>query len=512
MMQARVRAPSARLCSLALWALCLVASFSSCHGDSIIVTIHGLTRDIAELRVQLTKDGLPLTLDADIIPAPSSDALELVFAGEGNLELEITALDQGRCTTHQGKTPFTVSSSRLRPVSIDVSLEPLLKHRCTISVEVKGDGQVSSSPKSTSSSSPCTQGLCRYDFIANELPVTLLPTPGPSAYTVEWESPVASCQGRAGCLLPISASITVRAYFIHSTCGRGKTGFCQTPLPPEATGKNIRGLFGFAPDDAWAVGDGGLILHYDGAAWKPLPAPGSDALLAVWGSTPKDVWITGQDGLLLHYDGSSVTPSADSRKVTSNHLNSVWGAASNNVFAVGDNGTLIHYDGASWRPSLDPGDPVIDRKHLRRICGLGSSDIWAVGSLATVLHFDGQAWQRDPEPRSITPATIHGIWCVSADETLAVGSAGARLRHTSAGWSLASDNLTTLGLFSVWGTSPNELWAVGESGTILSHNGTWKASADSQLLTKEWLLTVWGLNRWNVWIGGLNGTLLTYQP
>jgi hypothetical protein len=72
--------------------------------------------------------------------------------------------------------------------------------------------------------------------------VTLLPTPGPSAYTVEWESPVASCQGRAGCLLPISASLTVRAYFIHSTCGRGKTGILPDSAPPRSDGQEHKGL------------------------------------------------------------------------------------------------------------------------------------------------------------------------------------------------------------------------------------------------------------------------------
>ena len=36
------------------------------------------------------------------------------------------------------------------------------------------------------------------------------------------------------------------------------------------TSKNLRGVYGFAPDDVWAVGNYGQVIHYDGSAWTSV--------------------------------------------------------------------------------------------------------------------------------------------------------------------------------------------------------------------------------------------------
>lgn len=69
---------------------------------------------------------------------------------------------------------------------------------------------------------------------------------------------------------------------------------------------DLRGVFGFGPDDVWAVGEASTVLHWDGAVWTKLATPFDDAsdrpmLHAVWGSSPSDVWIVG-DGTVLHFD------------------------------------------------------------------------------------------------------------------------------------------------------------------------------------------------------------------
>ncbi|HSO34798.1 MAG TPA: hypothetical protein VLT33_19825, partial [Labilithrix sp.] len=78
-------------------------------------------------------------------------------------------------------------------------------------------------------------------------------------------------------------------------------------LPTDAT---IYGITGFAANDVWAVGSGGVVLHFDGKAWLrvtvPVAKPAEDDLFAIWGSAPDDLWIVGRNTLL--YKGSAALP------------------------------------------------------------------------------------------------------------------------------------------------------------------------------------------------------------
>ena len=49
---------------------------------------------------------------------------------------------------------------------------------------------------------------------------------------------------------------------------------------------------GNAGDDAYAVGDGGTILHNDGSGWSKQSSGLKSSLFGVW-STPTDVWVVG---------------------------------------------------------------------------------------------------------------------------------------------------------------------------------------------------------------------------
>lgn len=71
----------------------------------------------------------------------------------------------------------------------------------------------------------------------------------------------------------------------------------------------LRGVFGFATDDVWAVGDESTVLHWDGSAWTKLATPfdalpDKPRLISVWGSAKDDVWIGG-NGVMLHFEGSA---------------------------------------------------------------------------------------------------------------------------------------------------------------------------------------------------------------
>lgn len=61
--------------------------------------------------------------------------------------------------------------------------------------------------------------------------------------------------------------------------------------------------WGTAPDDTWAVGETGLVSHWDGTTWKQAiirtsSVPITKHLRAVWGKDSSDFWIVGHETAL----------------------------------------------------------------------------------------------------------------------------------------------------------------------------------------------------------------------
>lgn len=68
--------------------------------------------------------------------------------------------------------------------------------------------------------------------------------------------------------------------------------------------KRLRGVVAFdltAKDQIWAVGSGGLILHYNGERWDSVPSPTAEHLSAIHMLSATEGWIVGEKGTILRY-------------------------------------------------------------------------------------------------------------------------------------------------------------------------------------------------------------------
>ena len=79
-----------------------------------------------------------------------------------------------------------------------------------------------------------------------------------------------------------------------------------------------------------------------------MPAGGTDLLYAVWGSSASNVFVVGEEsvgngGIIMHYDGKAWTNTS-----TANALECVYGNTASDIFSVGFGGTILHYDGGTW--------------------------------------------------------------------------------------------------------------------------------------------------------------------
>ena len=127
---------------------------------------------------------------------------------------------------------------------------------------------------------------------------------------------------------------------------------------------------------ALAVGFGGTTLSYDpSAGWLVQPAPPRARhinLLSVAFAGPSSAFAVGQLGVILHWNGSVWTEDPQSIKITSSQLNAVAFGPSGEGWAVGANGTILHYDGQSWSTEQPPAADSRRQHHVGRRRGLGS--------------------------------------------------------------------------------------------------------------------------------------------
>ena len=226
------------------------------------------------------------------------------------------------------------------------------------------------------------------------------------------------------------------------------------------TTANLSGLWGSGPNDLWAVGS--TILHWNGTAWSSVASPKNAFFLNVWGSGPNDVWAVGgsddddcrSDGTILHWNGSAWTAvSSDATDL----LTGVWGSRANDVWAVGSGG-IVHWDGSAWTSV-----PSGTTDFLTGVWGSGANDVWAVGGGGTILHWDGSAWTSVP---SGTTDDLNSVWGSGANDVWAVGGGGTIVHWDGSAWTSAS-SCARNDLTGVWGSGASAVWAVGGLGTML---------------------------------------------
>jgi hypothetical protein len=153
-----------------------------------------------------------------------------------------------------------------------------------------------------------------------------------------------------------------------------------TALPPTGSPQDLRALWASGPNDIFASGDQGTVMHYDGTSWTKLTTGTTATLHGVWGSSPTDVYFVGADingALVLHYDGNSFTTTRPGGRV----LLAIHGRSPNAIYAVGEQGLILRFNGSSW---IQEQSGVTE--HLEDVWMSPGADVYVVGSNALILH------------------------------------------------------------------------------------------------------------------------------
>ncbi len=272
---------------------------------------------------------------------------------------------------------------------------------------------------------------------------------------------------------------------------------------------DLRSVWGTSSNDAWAVGDNGVALHWDGVIWRALPTGTSANLMSVWGARADDVWAVGAglDGssVLLRWDGSQWAMSASPQRSPRTSLRAVWGSGASTVWLTGvvemPDPSAWHWDGTQWRPEFVPGG--MRPPGFVAITGSGD-DLWTAAEFPAFVRHTSAGWEMPvPLPRG---STFDGGLCVTSDRALWVTAGGNVLRYASAGWSsypLAP--LMTVRALSC--ASASEVWAVGEAPQVARWDGgRWTLAA----VPRPGLASVWRAPTGEVWAVGARGAIVRY--
>ncbi|MEM9488899.1 MAG: hypothetical protein AAGC55_07125, partial [Myxococcota bacterium] len=267
--------------------------------------------------------------------------------------------------------------------------------------------------------------------------------------------------------------------------------------------------------DIFAVGDQGVIVHFDGSTWTQQASPTKEKLRRIWAENEDIAYAVGDKGTIISYDGSDWTevpftaPEED--------LLAVWGV-DGYVFVAERSGQIYLNEGSSW---LRFDEIDVNGGDIQGIWGLGASGVLAVGfetnllddNIAAIWQFTGFTMIRPAVTTTPAPAEpLRAVFQVADNNLIAVGDSGLVMSSTGGDWSqvpLPGLDLTA-DLRGVWGSGPDNIIAVGTGRVIVSYDGSeWTARLPP--IGNAVLNAVSGRSSSEVYVVGNRGIILRYD-
>ncbi|MBE3116265.1 hypothetical protein IMZ68_03595 [Candidatus Bathyarchaeota archaeon] len=278
--------------------------------------------------------------------------------------------------------------------------------------------------------------------------------------------------------------------------------------------------------DAWAVGDSGTIIRWNGTRWSTVNSSTSTNLYSIVMVNSTSGWAVGggaNNGIILRYNGTWSVWNM------TNQLNSTLYAVTADGtgatgWTVGANGATVYWNGNQWTIQANT-----TKNALRSVAMIrGANDAWVVGDNGTILHYNGSSWSNMTSP---TSTNLNSIVIVNASVGWAAGGGsnnGTLLNMNGTTWSVwnrinfggavnatagyVTDTINAT-LYSLTMDTANSAWASGAKGTVLYWTGTeWDGQANIVTNTLKGIAMVHGAPAGSsyAWAVGDGGKILAW--
>lgn len=386
--------------------------------------------------------------------------LEIPPEARGVLRVHVSALRADGCSVAQGDKRIPLAYPAVgAPLGPDVVLDGARNFSieltqesdpCAVGVRFHGEGSitVTSAPAGIDCHYSCDAvackptGVCSYPFGADQT-VSLIATPAPNSYLSDWSGP---CTGQGTCVLnthgdaklvtavvsmpptcsssnfcpadPLPCGDEITAIFQNDDSelyvGRSYCGVWQyskknrkwsqvVPLDPEHR-QRIRSIWSNGPDDVWAAGDAGLLVHRSSQFGVHQLASSIKSLVGIGASNPVDngiLAITGNGKVLWLVDTADgiQQPAASAFYSQNDQIWTVgkqdfWIASSKlKMYGPGDLGRLsLVGEKASWGKQIEHEWRWSTGTHpyeLISIAGTQSNEVWFLTRGGILAKYDG---------------------------------------------------------------------------------------------------------------------------
>lgn len=221
-------------------------------------------------------------------------------------------------------------------------------------------------------------------------------------------------------------------------------------------------VYGFGPDDVYAVGEEGSVVHFDGSSWSALDSGLNIDFWGVYGDAPDDLWMVGEgEGetpAIAHYDGAEFSEAElEENPRAARALLKVWGIEDRNVI-LGENGTIAELEDGAWEP-VSTGEDATEM--FVSLWGTGPDRIVAAGgeSRAQIAVRDAEGWETEAFP---TEPGLNGVYMDHPEIAVVSGFDGFLGRYDVETGELIREEAAALRrLHSVWGDGEGRYYSVG---------------------------------------------------
>lgn len=313
---------------------------------------------------------------------------------------------------------------------------------------------------------------------------------------------------------------------VTSVAAVPETGSHQWRVQYATNEASLHALWGSGASDMYAVGTGGLIMHFDGRNWLKVNSGTTSSIDCIWGTGPRDIFAIAFPDI-LHYDGENWTAMSKDAPVP---FFAMWGTNAKDIYAAGLYHTILHYDGDRWTPMRNPLSDIDPQQKapcgLYGVWGSSANNVYAVGWIAyakgnsadrrydrasfwapqgVILRYDGKTWSNVANPGEDGGRLI-AVWGSGPSNIYAVGD--KVLHYDGRYWTSVSTGVR--GTFrGIWGTGPKDVYIVGEddtkTGLLLHYNGrSWTMATTNLGMSPAGafnaLVDVWGSGQSGVYV------------
>lgn len=165
---------------------------------------------------------------------------------------------------------------------------------------------------------------------------------------------------------------------------RGQQWQCANPELREMAAPALESIHGSAPNNIYAVGEKGVILHFNGVSWKPLDSPTNRPLSRVFCVSEDEVYLCGNDGAIFKGNKNQWQFIGDP-----DFQKNFWDMAlfEGNLYLAYPGGLVICRDG-----SLTPVSFGLEEKPGCYHLHANDGQLWSFG-IDDLLAFDGKQWR-----------------------------------------------------------------------------------------------------------------------